>query len=1064
VLYTVGGQASGVDTGGVQLSLNGGAPIEIPAAASTFEFATELADGEQYSVVIVEVPSSLSCELADASGTINSADVSNIALTCQPRTFAFLDYGLRTQAPSIISSAFRVIESDTGAPVMGLSVENFLVLEDDREVTALESFVDLEPVESIPYTFYTVLALDVSGSISAAQIEQVKETATAIIRDPVTGESLLAEHQQVAVYTFDGDVTLVADFTSDAEQLADAIATITRGGSSTNLRGAIITGVGRWSDSFTLSHVSYGSMIVVTDGDDTSQRFTQDEVIEAVGSKSVYAIPVGTDVNLEALRAIAGPANVYPAEDFTDIEVFEGVFNQLERFADGIYVLYYASPARAGLHDIEISIRGNAATGPYSRITGSFSAEGFDDVTPEIIITGDTYVPVGEPVTWSAATKWSNDAADYSWTLDDPEGLLTINTTADGAEVELGATSDAGGAVTLTIVDNNYPDVSATKEAIVVSRTPVVQAIPTHDSIVLTWPPMRHVESYRVYYNTTGNVTESDELLAETSGTLVQLGYSLDSDATYYFTVVPDETEEYQVWASPELAVRTLSEPSLAVGDLVACILESASVECWGKKAAPAIMAPSALSVWYDRICGIAAGEVLCNYAVGGEPPVLTGAYAVANSPSHICALDDTVGAICWGSDYEGETIVPNLQNPTQIAVGNRFSCALHDAGVTCWGWDSAGQTSVPELVRPTQISVGYSHACALDSTGVVCWGSNSYHQTEVPELTAPTAIAAGGNFTCALDEDDVVCWGHNSGGQLDAPPLTNVRTFSLGETAACALADEGLQCWGRAGLIEPIHGELHALSMTGSNICVLDDIGARCWDGTQYTSTMPRKPLLNAARISTSGTHTCAIDNTGVVCWNLNGELDVPELSSPRDIAAGRDFSCALDDSGVVCWGVDRYNVLSVPELSNPTAIRVGNYTACALDDHGSTCWGRESPDVEGANPTLLDVADGELPPNYCEINDSGLVCTSGYPSFTPVGQVEVFDMGDYHACLFDAEGVKCGGSNSFGQTDVPLLSNPTQVAAGRLSSCALDDSGIVCWGSEHNPGLQPPYHNKPQ
>jgi hypothetical protein len=54
----------------------------------------------------------------------------------------------------------------------------------------------------------------------------------------------------------------------------------------------------------------------------------------------------------------------------------------------------------------------------------------------------------------------------------------------------------------------------------------------------------------------------------------------------------------------------------------------------------------------------------------------------------------------------------------------------------------------------------------------------------------------------------------------------------------------------------------------------------------------------------------------------------------------------------------------------------------------------------------------------------------------------------GTEHACVIDDTGVVCWGSNGYGQTDVPLLINPVQVSAGNSHTCAIDGNGVVCWG----------------
>ena len=39
--------------------------------------------------------------------------------------------------------------------------------------------------------------------------------------------------------------------------------------------------------------------------------------------------------------------------------------------------------------------------------------------------------------------------------------------------------------------------------------------------------------------------------------------------------------------------------------------------------------------------------------------------------------------------------------------------------------------------------------------------------------------------------------------------------------------------------------------------------------------------------------------------------------------------------------------------------------------------------------------------------------------------------------------------GNNGYGQTSVPSLVNPTWVSAGNRHTCAIDDNGSKCWGS---------------
>jgi len=66
---------------------------------------------------------------------------------------------------------------------------------------------------------------------------------------------------------------------------------------------------------------------------------------------------------------------------------------------------------------------------------------------------------------------------------------------------------------------------------------------------------------------------------------------------------------------------------------------------------------------------------------------------------------------------------------------------------------------------------------------------------------------------------------------------------------------------------------------------------------------------------------------------------------------------------------------------------------------------------------------------------------------------------VGYEHTCALDDSGVHCWGSNDQGQLEVPPLDQPVQVSVGGHHSCAEDTTGLVCWGAMGNePVLVPP------
>ena len=150
---------------------------------------------------------------------------------------------------------------------------------------------------------------------------------------------------------------------------------------------------------------------------------------------------------------------------------------------------------------------------------------------------------------------------------------------------------------------------------------------------------------------------------------------------------------------------------------------------------------------------GVLAGKTLTQLAAGN---------------AHVCALDSTGTAYCWGSNGNGQ-----LGN-------NSMTKSLLPVAVTTSG--------VLAGVILTQITAGFGHTCAVGSTGAAyCWGANgngqlgnsSTTQSLVPVTVTTSGVLSGltltqisvdqnGQYTCALASTGAAyCWGAASYGQL---------------------------------------------------------------------------------------------------------------------------------------------------------------------------------------------------------------------------------------------------------------------------------------------------------
>ena len=84
--YTLGGTISGLVADGLVLTSNGQS-VTVNSGTSTFMFSTSLTTGTAYAVNVQTTPSGLTCSVANGSGTIASANVSNVVITCSDKAY-----------------------------------------------------------------------------------------------------------------------------------------------------------------------------------------------------------------------------------------------------------------------------------------------------------------------------------------------------------------------------------------------------------------------------------------------------------------------------------------------------------------------------------------------------------------------------------------------------------------------------------------------------------------------------------------------------------------------------------------------------------------------------------------------------------------------------------------------------------------------------------------------------------------------------------------------------------------------------------------------------------------
>jgi len=422
--------------------------------------------------------------------------------------------------------------------------------------------------------------------------------------------------------------------------------------------------------------------------------------------------------------------------------------------------------------------------------------------------------------------------------------------------------------------------------------------------------------------------------------------------------------------------------------------------------------------------------------------------------------------AECCGWGQEGGGILaPNLEARGMPAIlrASVIAVVLVTAAIV---WQVPAATEADD-VTVAAVSAGESHSCALTTGGgVKCWGDNAAGQLGNGTTTASSTpvdvcsdngcsgslsgiatVSAGYDYTCAVTTGGgVTCWGYGTGTAVDVM-ASGVAAVSAGGFLTCALTTE--QTPGAGG-------------------------GVKCWDPTSFPSVTPIDvPGLTSGvvAVSTGVNYACGLTTEptpgaggGVKCWGLNS---TGQLGNGTNIYSSTPVD-VCSDSG--CTG----------SLSGVTAVSAADHHTCALTVEptpgaggGVKCWGDNS---EGA------LGNGTLGPQDCAIGFYNCSATPVDVSGLGSGVVAI-SAGLIHTCaLTTGGGVKCWGSNVFGQlgnstitepelcslgfacstTPVDVCSNNgcsgslsgiATVSSGGLHICAFTtDGGVKCWGYNIN------------
>jgi hypothetical protein len=274
------------------------------------------------------------------------------------------------QKPSNVAVYFTVDTRD-GEPVPGLTAEQFRIYEDGRLVSPYESKQTILNPE-VAARHYTLLLLDMSGSVTRSG--QLPALQAAVDRFTERVSTL----QDTAVYAFDGRAEIIP-LRGFGPPAPINLSGFTTKDPSTNLHGAIIKGVEVLLKQVEKSPVplSFGTLVIFTDGTDHAHRASRDEARRAIDAVDfdVFVIGVGSEIDEDGLRALSKSGAALSKDPSSVGAQFNRVAERIEGYSKRFYLLSYCSPARAGRH--RLTIEPFTPSGLTGRLEYEFDATGF---------------------------------------------------------------------------------------------------------------------------------------------------------------------------------------------------------------------------------------------------------------------------------------------------------------------------------------------------------------------------------------------------------------------------------------------------------------------------------------------------------------------------------------------------------------------------------------------------------------------------------------------------------------------------------------------------------------
>lgn len=255
-----------------------------------------------------------------------------------------------TQMPTVIITA-NVLNS-ARLPVRGLGAQDFVL---SGELGERGRIVRVENITDEDLTYAVALVIDTSSSMAGAPIERAKEAARLFV-------NAIGADDPVAILTFDNEVRLVQDYTSDKALLLAAINALPFGG-QTALYEAGLRGV----ELAAQAPVERRAMILLSDGAEfggASQAARSDALAAAARlGVSAYTIGLGYGIDRSYLQDLAAGTNARFYESPTPAEL-EAIYTDLANLFRSLYVITLEVDVPLDGTNYVVGLQANTEEGP----------------------------------------------------------------------------------------------------------------------------------------------------------------------------------------------------------------------------------------------------------------------------------------------------------------------------------------------------------------------------------------------------------------------------------------------------------------------------------------------------------------------------------------------------------------------------------------------------------------------------------------------------------------------------------------------------------------------------